>query len=287
MKRQIIKIDEDKCNGCGECIPNCHEGALQIVDGKARLISDLMCDGLGACLGHCPLGAIEVEEREADAYDEVKVMAENIVPAGENTIKAHLNHLKDHNEMGFFKQAIDYLNENNIPVPSLENEVKPSGGCGGGCPGSQMVDMRKETKPAAAAPAVQETTAKESHLQQWPVQFHLCNARAPYFQKSDLLISADCVAYSVADFQNDFLKGKSLVIACPKLDSDTNRYVDKMVAMIDEAQVNTITVMIMEVPCCGGLISMIQQAQSRASRKVPVKKIMISIKGDVLSEEWI
>ena len=141
MKRKIIKIDESKCDGCGECVPNCHEGALQIIDGKARLISDLFCDGLGACIGHCPQGALTIEEREAEPYDEKKVM-DYIVKGGENVIKAHLEHLYEHGEKEFLRQAVEYLDENGIPLPDLDIERKSSNG--GGCPGSQSVSFETE-----------------------------------------------------------------------------------------------------------------------------------------------
>ncbi|MBP7216724.1 MAG: 4Fe-4S binding protein, partial [Candidatus Omnitrophica bacterium] len=152
-KRKIIKIDEIKCNGCGLCIPNCPEGAIQMIDGKARLISDLFCDGLGACLGHCPQGAITIEEREAEEYDERKVMA-NIVKQGENVIRAHLEHLKDHGQQEYVKQAIMYLQEHKIPLPKAKGCPSATHASGGGCPGSRMMDLRGKTRPVHAAQAV-------------------------------------------------------------------------------------------------------------------------------------
>ena len=298
MIREIVKIDEDLCNGCGLCIPNCHEGALQIIDGKARLISELMCDGLGACLGHCPEGAIEIEKREADEYDETMVIKQ-MIPKGQNLIIAHLKHLKDHGETGFLKEAVSYLrahqDEIEIDVPAIINEVhnsKPeaqqaqSGGCAsGGCPGSAPVSFEK---PAfMMAPEATPAQAGQSELQQWPVQLHLINPAAGYFQGSDLLIAADCAAFAHGDFHNTFIKGKKLVIACPKLDQGKDIYLEKFIRLIDEAKVNTISVVVMEVPCCGGLSQMVQMATQRATRKVPVKEIVIGIKGDILAEEWV
>ncbi len=244
MKREIIKIDEDLCNGCGECIPGCHEGALQIIDGKARLVSEVLCDGLGACLGHCPTGAISIETREAEAFDEDKVAEHNIK-----------------------KTAVF------VPEPPLNH--------GGGCPGSaQRVISR-------GMATVEGNESSQSELRQWPVQMHLINPVAQYFQGADLLLAADCVAYSVGGFHSRFLKGKSLTIACPKLDSNTESYVEKLTALIDVAKINTITLMVMEVPCCSGLLRMIRSALARASRKVPVKQIMISLSGEIMAEEWV
>ncbi|SRR5450759_186449 len=202
MKRDILKIDEDLCNGCGQCVPNCHEGALQVIDGKARLVNDLMCDGLGACIGHCPEGAITIEKA------------------------------------------------------SIQNDTVT------------ILDQPSE-------------------LRQWPVQMHLVNPEAPYFKSADLLLAADCVAFSMGDFHSNHLKDKSLAIACPKLDQETNSYIEKLTAMIDIAKVNTITVMMMEVPCCGGLLNMVKTALVSASRKVPVKKMIVGINGEVLQENWV
>ncbi len=296
MIREIIKIDEELCNGCGLCIPNCHEGALQIIDGKARLVSELMCDGLGACLGHCPEGALEIEKREAEDYDEVAVIKQ-MIPKGENLIIAHLKHLKDHNEIGFLKEAVGYLKANEseleVDVRAIISEVHnsqpepqaESEGCAsGGCPGSAPVSFDKPS--FVMAPEV-SGTATQSELQQWPVQMHLINPAAAYFQGADLLIAADCAAFSHGDFHRTFLKGKKLVIACPKLDQGKDIYVEKIRHLIDESKVNTITVVIMEVPCCGGLSQIVQMAVQQAGRKVPVKQIVVGIKGDVLKEEWV
>ncbi|MBM3253373.1 MAG: 4Fe-4S dicluster domain-containing protein [Candidatus Omnitrophica bacterium] len=289
VKRKIIKIDEAKCNGCGLCIPNCPEGALQVIDGKARLISDLFCDGLGACIGHCPQGAITIEEREAVEYDERRVM-ENIVKQGSNVIKAHLQHLKDHNQMQYLNQAIDYLREKGIknPFDELSKEEVSSHKHTvdkhnlSGCPGSKMQDFKSKNE------AIQEETGKrQSQLRQWPIQLHLVSPLAPYYQKADVLLSADCVAYTVGDFHKDYLKGKSIAIACPKLDEGKEVYVEKIKSLIDDAKINTLTVMIMQVPCCGGLVSIAQQALEQAKRKIPIKSIVVSLQGDILSEEWV
>lgn len=299
MKRDIIKIDEEKCNGCGICVPNCHEGALQIIDGKVRLVSELMCDGLGACIGHCPEGAITIEKREAEPYDEIRVISE-MVSKGFNTVAAHLKHLKDHGEHGFMKEAVSWMraNRNDIrfdvdelisvvhnhgaAAPQPEDHHHHGAPHGGGCPGS------RERVIAAPAAAVEEVTGDiPSELRHWPVQMHLINPNSPAYRGADMLLAADCVAFSLGSFHNKFLKGRSLAIACPKLDQNTEVYVEKLVALMDVARINTITVMIMEVPCCSGLLQMVRAASERSSRKVPVKAIMVSIEGRILKDEWI
>jgi NAD-dependent dihydropyrimidine dehydrogenase PreA subunit len=292
MIREIVNIDEDKCNGCGVCVPNCHEGALQIIDGKARLISELMCDGLGACLGHCPEGAITIEKREADEYDELLVV-QQIIPKGKNTLVAHMKHLKEHGETVFLKKAVGYLKLHASEIPfSIEaviqevhsTKVESSGCATGGCPGSLAVSF--EPQNLRFAPAT-STTEFPSALRQWPVQMHLINPAGAAFQGTDLLLAADCVAFSLGNFHSKHLAGKSLVIACPKLDQGKEIYVEKIRRLIDEARVNTITIMMMEVPCCGGLSQLVQMASLQATRKVPVKEIIVSIKGEILEENWI
>jgi ferredoxin len=301
MKRDILKIDEDLCNGCGQCVPNCHEGALQVIDGKIRLVSELMCDGLGACIGHCPEGAITIESREAVPYNETKVM-EQMKDKGKNTIIAHLKHLKDHGETGFMQEGVLYLKEHRseleFNLEEVMNEVHNHGKLqqnqpdvptqqnnheGGGCPGSRTMVISKPSGSEAGL----KLSDQPSELRQWPVQMHLLNPNASYFRNADLLFAADCVAFSLGSFHNNHLKGKSLAIACPKLDQGTDSYIDKLTAMIDIAKVNTITVMMMEVPCCGGLLQMVKTALTNASRKVPVKKIIVGISGEILKEEWV
>lgn len=283
MEREIIKIDEDKCTGCGLCAPGCPEGALQIIDGKARLVSDLFCDGLGACIGECPEGAIKIEKREAEPYDERTVM-ENIIKAGPNTIKSHLAHLKDHGETAFLKIAVDVLKERNLEVPQgINEEDKPvqHGHATGGCPGSRMVDFNEDKERQSSRCDV------SSRLTQWPVQLHLVSPRAPYFEGADVLLAADCTAFALGDFHQRFLKDRALAIACPKLDEGQDIYLAKLASLIDDARINTLTVLIMQVPCCGGLLRMAQQAAEQASRRIPIKKVVVGIKGEILQEDWV
>jgi Pyruvate/2-oxoacid:ferredoxin oxidoreductase delta subunit len=310
MLRKIIQIDEEKCNGCGQCIPNCHEGALQVIDGKARLINDLFCDGLGACLGHCPEAAIEIIEREAEPYNETVVM-ETIVKQGRNTILAHLEHLRDHNEQEFLKEAVAYIKKHEIDLsPGAEtkptvasnliftnmkealNHVKPESESACGCGGSKTIDFRidmDKVNAAAAAMVIEPrpTSPAPSELRQWPVQLHLVNPMASYFQGADVVLAADCVAFAMGDFHERLLKNKSLAIACPKLDSNKDVYIDKLSTMISGAKINTLTVPIMEVPCCGGLVQLAKVAVQQSGRNIPIKKLVVGIKGEILQEDWI
>ncbi len=337
MKRTIIKIDEDLCNGCELCVEGCHEGALQMIDGKARMISDLYCDGLGACIPECPVGAISLEEREAEPYDEIKVI-ERIAPKGEATVIAHLNHLIEHNQDDFVQQGIQYIKDHKLEVDleklkgfqtkeepaasvlQADNEKQIQGahstkaaddrpgagtfnsiqstchthrsnGIGGGCPGSRMMQFGTSTPTKKqVAPNDQSTAASTggvSALRQWPVQLHLVNPQAPYFENADVLLAADCVAFAMGDFHSRHLPGKGLAIACPKLDQGKDVYIEKLTAMINNARINTITVMVMEVPCCTGLLQLAKQAADKASRKVPVKTITVGLQGGVIREEWL
>ncbi len=298
MKRTIIKIDEELCNGCEACVSGCHEGALQMIDGKARMVSELLCDGLGACIGDCPVGAITLEEREAEPYDEIATI-ERMIPKGEKTIIAHLKHLKEHGEVEYLKQGVGYLRANGINIDFAQVHNHGGAGCaskpvaapvqhnqGGGCPGSREMSFA----PAAAQGfkmAQAPTVAAHSQLRQWPVQLHLLNPEASYFHGADVVLAADCVAFSFADFHNRFLAGKILAIACPKLDSNQDIYVEKLKNMIAFSSINTLSVVIMEVPCCGGLLRLAQKAVAEAGRKIPVKLVIIGTRGDVLKEEWV
>lgn len=285
MKRQIIKIDEEKCTGCGLCIPNCPEGAIQVIDNKARLISDLFCDGLGACLGHCPEGAITVEEREAEPYDEYRVM-DNVAKAGPNVIKAHLEHLQDHDQPQFLAQAVDYLEKHNIEAPAgfgkEKGEKAPpiAAGCsGGGCPGSRIMDFLNDMTPR---PKKQESGPIQSELRQWPVQLQLLHPHAPYFKNADLVIAADCVPFAFGDFHRRFLKGKVLIIFCPKLDKTIEQYIEKLAEIFRHNDIKSLTLVHMEVPCCFGVERVVTEAMQRAGVNTVIKDYTISIRGEII-----
>ena len=277
VRRQIIRIDDQKCTGCGECIPNCPEGALQIIDGKARLVSDLFCDGLGACIGHCPEGAITVEERDAEPYDERRVMA-NVVKHGANTIAAHLRHLRDHGEQGYLAEALAYLKEHGIDVP----EGAASSHSGGGCPGATLMDLGDRAEATDEAPG----PPAASRLRQWPVQITLVPPQAPYLRDADVLIAADCVPFAYGSFHEDFLKGKVVLVGCPKLD-DTEPYRRKLAAMFEHSGIRSVEVVHMEVPCCFGLVRLVKQALADAGSDIPLSLVKISIRGEILERTGI
>ena len=256
MNRKIIKIDEEKCNGCGECVPSCAEGAIQIIDGKAKLLADNLCDGLGACLGDCPLGAITVEEREADEYDEAAVE----------------EHLKDIGRAPLSPHATPAAPATGgCPSAAVTSFAAPAGG---GCPSARTMDF---AKPAADDSA--DVASRPSQLAQWPVQLHLVPPTAPFFQNADVLLAADCAPFAYADFQEDLLKGKALAIACPKLDN-TEPYVEKLTAMITQSNIKSLTVVHMEVPCCNGLVMMAKQALANSGRDIPFETVCIGIRGE-------
>jgi len=289
MKRTIIKIEEEKCTGCGLCVSGCHEGALQLIDGKAVMVSELYCDGLGACIGECPEGAISLEEREATPYNESATM-QRLISKGEKVVVAHLKHLKDCQQHDLLKEGLSYLQRHKIPINISEFIEKPKAEIatpaihgGGGCPGSRAAFFSKEETDNSDS----ETISGKSELQQWPIQLHLLSPQALYLASCNLLLAADCTAFSVGNFHSKFLKGKRLAIACPKLDNGKEIYVEKLVEMIDHAKIDTLTVMIMEVPCCGGLLQLAKMAAKQAKRKIPLKAIVVGLQGNILQEEWV
>ena len=239
--RKIVKIDEKKCDGCALCIPNCVEGALQIVDGKARLMSEKFCDGLGACLGHCPQDAITVIEGEAEEFDEKAVEA--------------------------------YLHKKH----EAESQPKP---VFGGCPSSRPMQFKV---PNARA-KTRSTARAVSQLAQWPVQLKLVPTNAPYFQNADLLVTADCVPFAYANFHQDFIKGKVVVVGCPKLD-DIQYYKEKLTEIFKSNSIKSVTVPYMEVPCCFGLVKAAEDAIAASGKNIPLKKIKIGIRGEIQPEE--
>lgn len=265
VKRKIIQIDEELCNGCEQCIPSCPEQAIQMVDTpdgpKARLVKEIYCDGLGACLGNCPTGALTIEEREAEVYDDAATI-DRIKEVAPEMLETHRQHMEEH------------AAEMNAQQPASQGFV---------CPSARMLHW-DDKKNAAAQTEKQPVAAQQSELKQWPVQLHLIPPQAPYFQDADLYVVADCVPFAYANFHQDFLEGqgKAIAVGCPKLD-DVHVYVDKIAQIIAVGQPRSITIVNMEVPCCFGLNRVVQSAIEQAGKDVPVKTVTISIKGDKLS----
>lgn len=245
--RKIVSIDESKCNGCGLCIPNCAEGALKIIDGKAKLVKDIYCDGLGACLGHCPMEAINIIEREADDFN--------------------------------IQQVEEFLKEKKVEEKSKFNNQMDMHM--GGCPGSRMKMINRKAKEGENL-----NVKATSTLRQWPVQLSLVSANAPYFKGADLLITADCVPFAYANYHNDFLNDRAVVVGCPKLD-DVSYYTEKLSDIIKNNELESITVLRMEVPCCGGMAMAAKDARNMAGSDVPVKVVTIGIEGEVLKREYL
>jgi ferredoxin len=278
--REIIEIDEDKCDGCGACAVGCHEGALRVIGGKARLVGESLCDGLGACIGECPRGAITVTRREAEAYDEAKVM-DGLSRMGPEVIAAHLEHLRDHGQEAYVRESLAYMESHGIEAP--EGGCR-SGAAGriGGCPGSASKRFAPvggaKSAPPTAGPASADSPSALSH---WPIQLHLINPRAPQYAGADLLLAADCTAFALGAFHAELLAGKSLAIACPKLDQGREIYVEKLAALLDAAR--SVTVAIMEVPCCSGLLKMVLEARESSAGKPAIETIVVGVEGGIRS----
>lgn len=252
IKRKIIKIDESLCDGCALCIPSCPEGALQIIDGKARLVRQSFCDGLGACLGDCPQGALTVVESFVDQYDEEGVL-EHIKATVPEKLQTHIDHLREHaHEL------------NLIETPAA------------GCPSSRMIQW--DTKPA-----LQKKTVYSSQLHQWPIQLHLVPPTAPYFQNANFVLVADCVPFAYANFHSEILSGNAIAIACPKLD-DTSPYLQKLAQIFKTANLKSVKVVVMEVPCCSGLVRIAKEAADNAGLDLPIEVVTIGIKGNMLGK---
>lgn len=280
MKRKIIEIDQQKCNGCGQCATSCPEGAIQMVQGKAHVVGEFLCDGLGACIGECPVKAIQLIEKETEPYDEIKVM-EKIFQKGENVVIAHLKHLYDHGQTTWYNHAKEYIKKIGINI-DFENEIEKKKSeffC------SHATKMRISQEKDGLDKEYLNNIGLPSMLSNWPIQLHLVKPDAPYFKNADLLIAADCTAFSFGNFHNQFLKGKKLIIACPKLDNKIEIYIDKLASIFLNMDINSITVLIMQVPCCMGLVSLIQTAISKILKKLDFKVIVLSIEGEILSNK--
>jgi len=252
MKRKIIKIHEEKCNGCGLCVTAFHEKAIELVNGKAKLVSDIYCDGLGDCLPNCPTAAIEIIEREADEYDD-------------DAVKARILELDNKSK------EIKHINvggEEKLPC---------------GCPGTMAKTIeRKPIITMETMPKKRENTNENnSELMQWPVQLNLINTSAPYRKDANLLVAADCTAYAYGNFHRDFMNGKVTVIGCPKLD-DNEHYKNKLTEILKKNNIKSITVVRMEVPCCSGIVASVKSAMLQAQIIVPYKEVIIGTNGDII-----
>ena len=237
--RKVIRIDEELCDGCGECVPGCAEGALQIVDGKAKVVEDKYCDGLGACIGECPNGALTIIERDADEFDE--------------------------------KAVEDYL----AKKEEVKQETLPCG-----CPSTQLQSFIPQAScETANKPAVIDSV--ESSLTHWPVQIRLVPPNAPFLKEADLLVIADCVSVAYPALHRDFLKGKAVMMGCPKFD-DVQEYVDKFTEVFKTADIKSINSVVMEVPCCSGLPAMLKKGMEAAGKEVPMKETVVSVRGKIL-----
>ena len=250
VTRKIIQIDEEKCDGCGLCVPSCAEGSLKIVDGKAKVIADHLCDGLGACLGECPNGALAIIEREAEEFDE-------------SAVETH-----------------------------LASQAAPTGGQphghghgGGGCPSARLQVFNPVGDECRHANApVRQGGSGESALRHWPVQIRLIPPTAPFLKGADLLVVADCVPIAFPHLHQTYLKGKVVMVGCPKFD-DAEQYLEKFVEIFSSARLKRITTLMMEVPCCSGLSAIVRKALSRSGQSIPLEEVTISTRGDVISHE--
>jgi len=244
VNRKIIEIDEELCDGCGQCVPSCTEGALKVINGKARLVSDVYCDGLGACLGGCPTGALRIVEREADDFDE-------------EAVEEHL-----------------------ISVKRGEDQKEATLACG--CPSTQIQSFIPSSCQEANKPVNHESAV--STLSHWPVQIRLVPYNAPFLRGADLLVAADCTPVAYPNFHRDFLKGKVVMIGCPKFD-DVQEYIQRFSDIFSTADINSVTVLVMEVPCCEGLPMIVKKGMELAGKNIPIEKIVISSKGDILRRD--
>ena len=241
VMRKIIEIDEEKCTGCGQCVTSCDEGALAIVDGKAKVVNEVFCDGLGACIGECPEDALRIIERDVPEFDEEAVK----------------KHLADRS------------------IEACHSSHGASEPCG--CPSASPMLLRQPGPQASSTPGA-ETVGMDSELVNWPVQWRLVQPASPFFKNADLLIAADCVPFALADFHQSFLKGKPLVIGCPKLD-EQEAFQDKLSRLFKDATPRSATVVVMEVPCCSGLVKMVQEAIRQSGRDIPLGSHVIGIDG--------
>jgi Pyruvate/2-oxoacid:ferredoxin oxidoreductase delta subunit len=258
--RKIIKIDEEKCNGCGLCVPSCAEGAIQVIDGKARLVAEKYCDGLGACLGECPEGALLVVDAEAEAFDEAAAMAHVRATDHVHTGKGHAGHAS---------------------APETGDATHAGKALPCGCPSSVIQTFKPQTACEQANTPVSRTASGVSALTHWPIQIHLVPPTAPFLKGADLLVASDCVPGAYHRFHDDLLRGKILLMGCPKFD-DAEAYVQKLAAIFAQAQIQSVTVAVMEVPCCQGMPVIVKKAMALSGKQIPLKVATVSTRGELL-----
>jgi Pyruvate/2-oxoacid:ferredoxin oxidoreductase delta subunit len=269
-RRQIVEIDKEKCDGCGQCVPSCAEGAIRIVDDKAELVADVYCDGLGACLGHCPRGAITIVERDAEPFDESLVHASrNLGPANDS--------------VPLLRRSSAQTSVQATPLSSTACEQAVAHRAASGCPGAAMRDLRLNVLPAAAAgrrPPQPTSEAGPPALAHWPIQLRLVPTNAPFLREADLFLVADCVPFACADFHERILRQRPIVIGCPKLDN-AQGYVEKLAEMLVQSKIRSLTVVHMEVPCCTNLLRIAGDAMRLAGSEIPLHDITITIGGEI------
>ena len=256
MLRKIITINEDLCNGCGDCVTGCSEGAIAIIEGKAKLVKEEYCDGFGDCISNCPTGAIVIEERESEAFDENAAKKYLLETQGEAAVKKMEDAMKRH--------------EQKINIPVMDSEKHPHSGC----PGKQSMFIGKDSQEV-------NVDYVPSKLQNWPVQLHLLPLKAPYYKNANLLLAADCCAFAYGNFHSEFMTNRITAIGCPKLD-DMQTYFEKITAIFANNDIDSVTVAYMEVPCCGGIVKLAEESVKQSRKNIPIKKIRIGIKGNIL-----
>ncbi len=253
VMRKIIEIDDELCDGCGQCIPSCAEGALQMVDGKARVVADNLCDGIGACMGECPTGALRIVEREADEFDEAAV-----------------------------EKHLEVTATSAAPVPK-SGPGAPVMACG--CPSQQIRNLEPRPDPDGHVAAGQSASGSvPSRLGHWPVQIRLVPANAPFLKNADLLVLADCVAVTCPDLHERLIAGRTVMMGCPKFD-DVDGYVQKFKEVFEKADIRSVTVAEMEVPCCAGLPWIVKKALETSGKKIPAREIVVDPRGRIIADK--
>jgi ferredoxin len=288
MKRKIIQINEERCNGCGLCTQVCAEAALEVVNGKATLVKDFYCDGMGACLDVCPVGALAVVEKESEAYNVDKTVEHVEKTLGKEAVKNVHGYEGEDECCADGCCSDDCCGDIEDEVELIEDIIMSSKGCGGGCSGGAIKDLSHKHGESGGGCCASgggcggHGSSNTSELSQWPIQLHLVTPTAPYFENADIVISADCAPFAFANFHERFLKGKKLIIFCPKLDEGQDSYIDKLTELFKTQNIKSVTIVRMEVPCCGGVERIVEEALNRSGVNVLIKEYILSLEGGVV-----